>query len=561
MENTAPYYWKLPRRMGAAIAQAYSGEKQKPAIMAAAIQSVQREKDRLPVDASEAEINYAAHDLALEVFKYIAKYKDAALVLDAVALLCRRVNVPMPLGETEGERIARASDKGWWLRSLRKEHARRFEHVAIQLGFVSYKAGVYISNESAIRQRKRNAENQALLEKTKMKNELGQEMSLAELSAVGVSNKAIRRGELMTRIRGFEEIAKEVGDVGQFWTITAPSKFHAVLSKSGELNPNYKGATPRDAQAYLCKVWARIRAALKRLNIQPYGFRIAEPHHDGFPHWHMMLFVKPEQAATMEKIIRAHALAEDGQEKGAQENRVKLVNIDAGKGTAAGYIAKYVAKNIDGAHVGEHKTQDGWIVTTDLLGGEEIVPSARVTLWSQLHGIRQFQQIGGAPVSVWRELRRIKHDGVVSAPDVVMRSWRAAQRDGENLASFAEYIRAQGGADVGRVYRVRIAKRNTEVTGKYATTFKDKPCGVYDVSNPNAVYESIRYQWHKVDVCGVAVAFPWTSVNNCTEPKRTEPGAEFESWKKELWERVEKTKNFRFADNFDEMTRRRTYEH
>lgn len=514
--NQANYTWGLPRRMGIAIANLYAN-KRKPDIMQECIFKVQSERDRLPVDATEQEIRNAAQSCVLEVYKYAERYKSSALILDAVHLLCRRLGVVPPLGETEDEQVRRAFDRGWWLRSIRKEHARRFEHVAIQLGFTSYKAGVYISNESAVRQRKRNQENAKLLANTKVQNELGQTYSLEELSALGVSNKAIRRGELMTRIRGFEEIAKDVGDIGMFWTITAPSKYHAVLSKSGEINPNYKGATPREAQAYLCKVWARIRSALKRQGIQPYGFRIAEPHHDGCPHWHMLLFVDKTKAEQMEKTIKAYALEEDAQEKGAAENRVKLVKIEAGKGTAAGYIAKYVAKNIDGAHVGDHKTSDGWIVTTDVLGGEEIAPSARVTLWSQLHGIRQFQQIGGAPVSVWRELRRVESGTVVNACSDVKDAWKSAQRVGEELASFADYIKAQGGAIVGKGYRVRIATKGVEVVGRYSTGEKAKPCGVYSVTNPNDIYESIRYRWVRVDGVGVAFDLPWTGVNNCTK--------------------------------------------
>jgi hypothetical protein len=535
--------------MGVAIANLYAN-KRKPDIMQECIFKVQSERDRLPVDATEQEIHNAAQSCVLEVYKYAERYKSSALILDAVHLLCRRLGVVPPLGESEDEQIRRAFDRGWWLRSIRKEHARRFEHVAIQLGFTSYKAGVYLSNESAVRQRKRNQENAKLLANTKVQNELGQTYSLEELSALGVSNKAIRRGELMTRIRGFEEIAKDVGDIGMFWTITAPSKYHAVLSKSGEINPNYKGATPRDAQAYLCKVWARIRSALKRQGIQPYGFRIAEPHHDGCPHWHMLLFVDKTKAEQMEKIIKAYALEEDAQEKGAAENRVKLVKIEAGKGTAAGYIAKYVAKNIDGAHVGDHKTSDGWIVTTDVLGGEEIAPSARVTLWSQLHGIRQFQQIGGAPVSVWRELRRVESGAVVNACSDVKDAWKSAQRVGEELASFAGYIKAQGGAIVGKGYRVRIATKGVEVVGRYSTGEKAKPCGVYSVSNPNAIYESIRYRWVRVDGVGVAFDLPWTGVNNCTKP---EPSAEHKKWLADLKTSSEATKNKIFSSDVDEF--------
>ncbi|MFZ6732246.1 replication endonuclease [Undibacterium sp. Ji42W] len=511
----------FPRRMGVILSRDTDWHPKKSFV----IHSVQAERDRLPIDATEDQM-YCAADMAVkEVYSYIDIHKVKEYVLIAIGVLCRRHGIPVPLGATEEERLKRALDRNWWVRSIRKEHARRFEHVAIQLGFTSYKAGIYLSNESAARQRKRNADNAALLAKVELENEEGHRYTLAELSELGVSNKAIRRGELMTRIRGFEEIAQDLKHSGMFWTITAPSKYHAILSKSGDLNPKYCGATPRQAQAYLCKIWSRIRSALHKRGIQPYGFRIAEPHHDGCPHWHMLLFVAPEHAVMMETIIRKYALKEDGQEHGAKENRVKLVNIDAGKGTAAGYIAKYVAKNIDGAHVGDHKTSDGWTVTTDLLGNEEITPSQRVTYWSQLHGIRQFQQIGGAPVGVWRELRRVEFDSISRAPDSLRRAWRSVQRVGDALANFADFWRA-GKSRCGKGFDIRIATRDVEVSGKYATYIHDRPCGVYCASNPAAVYESRRFQWKRVDGKaghGVALDLPWTGVNNCTKKPAIPP--------------------------------------
>ncbi len=357
----------------------------------------------------------------------------------------------------------------------------------------------------------------------KAENDKGQVYSVADLAALGVGNKAIRRGELMLRIRGFEEIAEKLNHGGMFWTITCPSKFHAV----GGANEKYGGATPRGAQAYLVRVWALIRSALHRIGIRPYGFRIAEPHSDGCPHWHMLLFVDRAHFEAMAIIIRAYALAEDGGELGAQENRVKLVSIEAGKGTAAGYIAKYVSKNIDGFGVGDHKTfEDGrtYVVAPDLCGDMEITPSKRVTYWSQLWGIRQFQQIGGAPVGVWRELRRVSADAVRAAPDVIKAAHAACQKiESENpaiakQASFAEYVWAQGGPLVGRNVAVRIATRLEVIKGRYTTKAVKKPVGVFWSEQVNAVYESTRYTWKIERGCGAAFDVPRTGVNNCTVP-------------------------------------------
>ncbi|MBL1887440.1 replication endonuclease, partial [Klebsiella pneumoniae] len=108
-----------------------------------------------------------------------------------------------------------------------------------------------------------------------------------------VANPAIRRCELMTRIRGFENICNELGYVGEFYTLTAPSKYHAT-TKAGYRNSKWNGASPSDTQSYLTGLWARIRAKLHREEIRIFGIRVAEPHHDGTPHWHMLMFMLPE---------------------------------------------------------------------------------------------------------------------------------------------------------------------------------------------------------------------------------------------------------------------------
>ena len=544
--------WGIPTRMAKAVYSVFQRDGQEAhQSKVDLIDRLLLDDNRIPLATDTGAVTgepaiWHAADMAVRVvLEHCLPLQTMDAILEAVGAECARRGIAAPLGETDQEKIARAVDRAWWRRHLRTEWRRRFEHTSIQLGLTHQSAGdPYICRETALMQAKQNAANQALLEGRIATNEHGQSFTVAELAEKGMSNKTLRRGELMTRIRGFEEVAEARRDVGMFWTITCPSEFHSV----GGTNENYNGATPRDAQAYLVHAWALMRSALARQGLKMYGFRIAEPHTDGCPHWHMLLFVAPteqpvkwhppmkttyiqrtseEAANRIKRVITLYARYYSPHEKGAAKNRVKLVRIEAGKGPAAGYIAKYVAKNIDGTGVGDHKSfEDGrtYVVTTDEFGNETITPSQRVTYWSQVWGIRQFQQIGGAPVGVWRELRRIKADAIANAPEAIKAAHAACQKiDSAELAvakqaDFGAYMLAQGGPTVGRKAAIKIAAREVTIKGRYATYTDEKPVGVYAVKFPNEVYEGVHYRWtiEADSRAGVAFDSPRTGVNKCT---------------------------------------------
>lgn len=293
--------------------------------------------------------------------------------------------------------IKRYADNRWWLRKFRKLITQANEKAALHLNFVNSKRQIYASNittKNRITQRLRNDE---LLSSSFIINEQGQRYSLKEISDLNVSNPKIRKDELIGRARGFENLAKDLGHEALFITVTCPSKYHRAFSKSGAPNPKWQALMPDEANEYLNHQWQKTRAELKRKDITPYGFRVVEPQHDGTPHWHMLFFIEGEKLQALQNIIRHYALEVDGDEKGAAENRCDFKKIDPTKGSATGYILKYIVKNIDGEGLGE-----------DTFGNDSLLVAQRIDAWASCWCIRQFQQIGGASVSVWRELRRLR---------------------------------------------------------------------------------------------------------------------------------------------------------
>ena len=245
--------------------------------------------------------------------------------------------------------IARACTPSWWKRQLLTLQRRQLEGLLRELNAVCKSRAIYVSDISFARRQIQKRKNRQMLSNMEAVNEEAEVVNLQVAADSTISNPAIRRAELMVRMRGFENFANNSDQAftGVFLTITCPSKYHATHAH-GQPNDKFDGYSPREAQDYLNGCWVKVRAAWNRRGLMPFGFRVVEPHHDGTPHWHMMLFFQEDQAKEAVEIYRKYALAEDGDERGASQHRFTSKTIDPSNGSATGYIAKYIAKNIDG---------------------------------------------------------------------------------------------------------------------------------------------------------------------------------------------------------------------
>ncbi|WP_413722737.1 replication endonuclease [Sodalis sp. RH24] len=415
--------------------------------------------------------------------------------------------------------IGRLVNDEWWERQLKAQRTRWREALLIAIGQVNLNIAPYASKQAVREVHSRRLANLEYLKSREIENvQTGERFDLIDKVMASISNPEIRRMELMSTIAGIERYAAAQGDVGMFLTITTPSKYHPTRTKgkddqkTAQFNRSWdkEAFTPKDGQRYLVGLWSKIRTAFKDNDIKVYGMRVVEPHHDGTPHWHMMLFTQRPHRQAVINIMRRYALKEDGQERGAAKNRFDCKHLN--KGGAAGYIAKYIAKNIDGyALEGDIDHESG----KPLQG-----IAAAVTAWASTWRIPQFHPIGIPTMGAYRECRLIRHISLADSFDEQVEAVRAAADAGD----FAAYMEAQGGANVARDSQtVRVARKTSDDLNEYDEEVQ-KVVGIFAPHlGETHIHETRLTEWRivarAVDVNLLTLksgsAAPRSPVNNC----------------------------------------------
>jgi hypothetical protein len=166
----------------------------------------------------------------------------------------------------------------------------------------------------------------------------GQSFSLKDCIVSSNHNPQRYYGEIQNRINTLEREANEAGLTPVFLTMTLPSEFHEMKQSNGKLvpNPKYNGTTPKDAVKILTKQFAKLRQdrSLKELTkAQRMYYRVNEPHKDGTPHTHILLFIPKDRIDRVEVAFNRLFL----QVGNKYEKNIK---------SASSYIMKYINKTL-----------------------------------------------------------------------------------------------------------------------------------------------------------------------------------------------------------------------
>ncbi len=431
----------------------------------------------------------------------------------------KRRRKPVPYELIPGS-LARMLCADWWYRKLWQRRCEWREEQLRAVCLVNKKASPYVSYEAVIHKREQRRKSLEFFRSHELVNADGDTLDMEEVVNASSSNPAHRRNEMMACVKGLELIAEMRGECAVFYTITCPSRFHATLN-NGRPNPKWTSETVRESSNYLVETFAAFRKAMHKAGLRWYGVRVAEPHHDGTVHWHLLCFMRKKERRAITAMLRKFAIREDREELGNNTGpRFKSELINPRKGTPTSYIAKYISKNIDGRGLaGEISKETGKSLRDN---------AENVNAWASLHRVQQFRFFGIPGRQAYRELRLLagqaaRSQGDSKAGAQVLENPRLdAVLAAADAGCFATYIMKQGGVLVARKHHlVRTAYELNDEPSAYG----DHGVRIYGIWSPIAegricthavkwkmVRKAVDLQEATADKGACA---PWTRGNNC----------------------------------------------
>lgn len=254
-----------------------------------------------------------------------------------------------------------------------------------------------------------------------------------------------RFNEYYMQVKALEALAQQQNKSALFITLTCPPKMHPN-PKMG--NNSYDGTAIVEACHFLNHRW---RAVLRRFsqygiklsdNNNAFGFKIIEPHQDGCPHLHILLFT---HESNFKAVVQEVAKACDYRDELTKNRRrtqnyatiikrlmsdlknkqlcktasvevkhitEKQKNSSSNVSTAASYLSKYLSKHLSSntQHNANNSATTNKIQNLQIDESKKNLDNERVQAWRYFANVRAFSMFGiKSKITIWRSLRKVEN--------------------------------------------------------------------------------------------------------------------------------------------------------
>ncbi|SFH85499.1 Bacteriophage replication gene A protein (GPA) [Collimonas sp. OK307] len=440
---------------------------------------------------SEHDIKALALRLAQEELAPVEKIEQAEKLLGT--------QIP---GDTFNSQLARVWDARFWRRALRVRIMRAREHFFLRMQLIGKGRENYAS-DSTVRMRAAQMERQdAWMKDTVIVPRFyTPQMQKGERSFEALSLAKLAKGpkerfaKLYSFVKALDVLSMQAGLSASMLTLTLEAEWHPNPANG---NNCWNGLAPRAGHQSFCDRWQAVLRDLHRVGIRMSGLRVAEPHQDSCPHYHIWALYRPEHERAILMTImkyfpnklkvrspagheddtagdvmydtRARLAVDESRplthaKEGAQ---VELSRIDRSISSGASYAMKYLLKTVDAGD--ELNLEAGLFVQDDVetqKKKEKHKQSAkRVDAFRSVWGINQGQLFGVAKcLTVWDELRALT---TAPAHRFLKKLWELARggkdegriEAGANIQGNAVgFLRMLGGLDAARNGKSKLGRR------------------------------------------------------------------------------------------------------
>ena len=298
------------------------------------------------------------------------------------------------------------------------------------------------------------------------------------LADVQRRSREARRSQLYAVIKGMEWYGHQQQYTPFFITLTLPGEYHPFTVGEQAADGSYPHARPNPQwrpeygpqaqKAELQRRWQLLRARLAKIPElrRYYGVLVPEPHQDGTPHYHALVWLPTYFNRRGSQRLTEHALRRMLRDIApCRQGRLEVIRQDRpGAASPASYVTKYVLKAMDDSATRATQGEDGerhraWASTRELRRMRLVGVHGSLRVWQRIWTAAADETMPARARQAWTAMRRSEAAGSRAAglpaggPE-----WLTARE--EQAAAAAEALLAIGGLP-GADGRLRLGYEDT----------------------------------------------------------------------------------------------------